>query len=270
MVFTSTSGGPTSAAIRSTTLRAAAGSAGSAVSRRMPSGSSFSPSSLRSTPITVNPAAASFSAVARPSSPPAPTTIATRSLMPPPPPWKRRRKRMTRRFSFRSRTGLVAAGLFRFTTGKVRSRHRIPVICRRSAVSYPDRVPGGAGATTGMSAIGWSRGGRGPARADRPSQPGRHARPRGREAGDDHLGGRRTTQALAAVDLVPFYMRMGEKPLGRGQGPPRHGHRPRGHAHYREVHRRAGRRGYRDFHHHDVRHHALVASRPRPSGSVHP
>jgi hypothetical protein len=43
MVFTSTSGGPTSAAIRSTTLRAAAGSVGSAVSRRMPSGSSFSP-----------------------------------------------------------------------------------------------------------------------------------------------------------------------------------------------------------------------------------
>src|SRR6266487_5152499 len=50
MVFTSTSGGPTSAAIRSTTLRAAAGSVGSAVSRRMPSGSSFSPSSLRSAP----------------------------------------------------------------------------------------------------------------------------------------------------------------------------------------------------------------------------
>ncbi len=77
MVFTSTSGGPTSAAIRFTTLRAAAGSVGSAASRRMPSGRSFSPSSLRSTPTTVNPAAASFSAVARPSSPPAPVTIAS-------------------------------------------------------------------------------------------------------------------------------------------------------------------------------------------------
>jgi hypothetical protein len=43
MVFTSTSGGPTSAAIRSTTLRAAAGSVGSAASWRMPAGSSFSP-----------------------------------------------------------------------------------------------------------------------------------------------------------------------------------------------------------------------------------
>ena len=43
MVFTSTSGGPTSAAIRSTTLRAAAGSIGSVTSRRMPSGSSFQP-----------------------------------------------------------------------------------------------------------------------------------------------------------------------------------------------------------------------------------
>ena len=41
----------------------------------MPSGSSFSLSSLRSTPTTVNPAAASFSAVERPSSPPAPVTI---------------------------------------------------------------------------------------------------------------------------------------------------------------------------------------------------
>ena len=88
MVFTSTWGGPTWAAIRSTTLRAAAGSVGSAVSRQMPSGRSFSPASLRSTPATVNPAAASFSVVARPSSPPAPTTIATRSLLMPPPPWK--------------------------------------------------------------------------------------------------------------------------------------------------------------------------------------
>jgi len=44
--------------------------------------------------------------------------------------------------------------VFRFTAGKVRGRHRIPVIERRSAVSYPDRVPGGDGAMTGMSAIG--------------------------------------------------------------------------------------------------------------------
>jgi hypothetical protein len=94
MVFTSTSGGPTSAAIRSTALRAAAGSVGSAASRRMPSGSSFNASWFRSTSATVNPAAASFSAVARPSSPPAPATIAARSLMSPPP-RKRRRKQMT-------------------------------------------------------------------------------------------------------------------------------------------------------------------------------
>ena len=91
VVFTSTSGGPTSAAIRSTTLPAAAGSAGLATSRRMLSGSSFSAPSFRSTPAIVNPAAGSFSAVARPSSPPAPATC---SLMPPPP-WKRRRERMT-------------------------------------------------------------------------------------------------------------------------------------------------------------------------------
>ena len=58
MVFTSTSGGPTSAAIRSTTFRAAAGSTGSATSRPMPSGSSLSPFSFRSVPTTVNPAAA--------------------------------------------------------------------------------------------------------------------------------------------------------------------------------------------------------------------
>ena len=94
MVFTSTSGGPTSAAIRLTTLRAAAGSVGLATSRRMLSGSSFSASSFRSTRTIVNPAAGSFSAVAGPSSPPAPATIATCSLMPPPP-WKRRRKRMS-------------------------------------------------------------------------------------------------------------------------------------------------------------------------------
>jgi len=36
--------------------------------------------------------------------------------------------------------------VFRFTAGKVRGRHRIPVIYRRSAVSYPDRVPGPDGA----------------------------------------------------------------------------------------------------------------------------
>jgi hypothetical protein len=35
---------------------------------------------------------------------------------------------------------------------------------------------------TDMSAIGWSRGRRGRARADRPSRPGRHAGSRGREA----------------------------------------------------------------------------------------
>jgi hypothetical protein len=47
----------------------------------MPSGSSFSPCSFLSIPVTAYPAAASFCAVARPSSPPAPVTIATRSLM---------------------------------------------------------------------------------------------------------------------------------------------------------------------------------------------
>ena len=81
MVFTRTSGGPAAAAIRSTTARAAAGSAGSATSRPMPSGSSFRPCSFRSIPVTAYPAAASLAAVARPSSPPAPATIATRSLI---------------------------------------------------------------------------------------------------------------------------------------------------------------------------------------------
>jgi hypothetical protein len=38
---------------------------------------------------------------------------------------------------------LVVQDVFRFITGKVRGRHRIPAIQRRSAVSYPDRVPGG-------------------------------------------------------------------------------------------------------------------------------
>jgi hypothetical protein len=62
------------------------------VARRVSSGNSFSASSLRSTPTTVNPAAASFCAVARPSSPPAPTTIATRPLIPPPPSQRRIRR----------------------------------------------------------------------------------------------------------------------------------------------------------------------------------
>jgi hypothetical protein len=123
IVFTSTSGGPTSAAIRSTTPRAAAGSTASATSRRMPSGSSFIASSLRSTPATVNPAAASFSAVTRPRSPPAPTTIATRSLI--------------GYSSFRSPMDHV----FRFAAGKVSGRHRFPVISGRSTVDTPTACP---------------------------------------------------------------------------------------------------------------------------------
>src|SRR6266568_6157038 len=43
-------------------------------------------------------------------------------------------------------------------------------------------MPAGDGAMTDMSAVGWSRGRHGRARADRPSRPGRHAGPRGREA----------------------------------------------------------------------------------------
>jgi Antibiotic biosynthesis monooxygenase len=78
MVFTGTSGGPTSSAIVSTTARATSGSVGSATSRPTPSGSSFSLLSLRSTPTTVKPRSARISAVARPSSPPAPATIARR------------------------------------------------------------------------------------------------------------------------------------------------------------------------------------------------
>ena len=75
MVLTSTSGGPAAVAIRSMRLLAMTGSVVSPTSRRMPSGSSFSPCSLRSTPATVYPAPARALAVARPSSPPAPTTI---------------------------------------------------------------------------------------------------------------------------------------------------------------------------------------------------
>jgi LuxR family transcriptional regulator, maltose regulon positive regulatory protein len=75
-----------------------------------------------------------------------------------------------------------SSGVAVSTTGKVRSRHRIPVIERRSAVSYPDRMPAGDGVMTDMPAIGWSRGRRGRARADRPSRPGRNARSRGLEA----------------------------------------------------------------------------------------
>src|SRR5919197_854735 len=106
MVLTSTSGGPTSTAIWSTMLLATAGSVASPASYRTPSGNSFSRSSLRSTPTTVNPAAASFCAVARPSSPPAPTTIATRPLIQPPP--SQRRSRVPSRCSFPSRVDLGA------------------------------------------------------------------------------------------------------------------------------------------------------------------
>src|SRR5580693_3073579 len=80
MVFTSTSGGPTSPAIRSMSRAAAAGSVASATSRRMSSGRSPSPRSLRSTATTVRPPAARVTAVARPSPPPAPATIATFAL----------------------------------------------------------------------------------------------------------------------------------------------------------------------------------------------
>jgi Bacterial regulatory proteins, luxR family len=37
--------------------------------------------------------------------------------------------------------GLVIPGMFRFTTGKVRGHHRIPVICRRSTVDRAEPHP---------------------------------------------------------------------------------------------------------------------------------
>jgi hypothetical protein len=64
MVFTSTSGGPTSPAIRSTRLFAAAGSVASATSGRTLPEKSPNPRSLRSTATTVRPAAARVTAVA--------------------------------------------------------------------------------------------------------------------------------------------------------------------------------------------------------------
>jgi hypothetical protein len=85
MVFTSTSGEPISAAIRSIRALAAAGSVASPATRWTPSGSSPSACSPRSTPTTAYPAAARVRAVARPSCPPAPTTTATRRLGAPPP-----------------------------------------------------------------------------------------------------------------------------------------------------------------------------------------
>jgi hypothetical protein len=63
MVFTSTSGGPTSSAIRSMRLFAAAGSVVSATSRRTPPGSSRNACSFRSTATTVRPLAARVAAV---------------------------------------------------------------------------------------------------------------------------------------------------------------------------------------------------------------
>ena len=52
--------------------------------------------------------------------------------------------------------------------------------------------------------------------------------------------------------------------LGRGEGPPRRRHRPRGRARHRQVHRRAGRRGHRGVHQdHHVPDHAVAAPRPR-------
>src|SRR5436190_12129661 len=110
----------------------------------MPSGSSFNASSLRSTPTTVNPAAASFCAVARPSSPPAPTTIATRSLIPPPP-WNRR-KRVPCRFFFPS---------LRVQVHRWDGERSSPDSGDLQAIygqSYADRVPGGDGAMTDISA----------------------------------------------------------------------------------------------------------------------
>src|SRR6476646_3019145 len=74
MVFTSTSGGPTSAATRSTAAFATAGSVASPGTWRMPSGCSLSPSALRSTPATVKPAPTSFTTTDRPRGPPAPLT----------------------------------------------------------------------------------------------------------------------------------------------------------------------------------------------------
>ncbi len=124
IVFTRTSGGPASAAILSMRLLAAAGSTASPASRRMPSGSCFSPSSLRSTPTTVYPAAARAFAVARPSSPPAPTTIATRSLMTPPPGRERPRNKTTYRFSFRLWLDLVTPVVTDTAVTRPSCRHR--------------------------------------------------------------------------------------------------------------------------------------------------
>jgi hypothetical protein len=64
MVFTSTSGGPTSLAIRSMSRVAAAGSVASATSGRTLPGKSPNPRSFRSTATTVRPAAARVTAVA--------------------------------------------------------------------------------------------------------------------------------------------------------------------------------------------------------------
>ena len=117
-MFTSTSGGPTSAAIRSTTFRAESGSIGSAASRRMPSGSSLSPSSLRSTPTTVNPAAASFSAVVA-------AELTARADC----------DRHTLAHAATSgKTDVMVSllpvqGVFSFAAGKATRHHRIPVIC---------------------------------------------------------------------------------------------------------------------------------------------
>ena len=64
MVFTSTSGGPTSLAIRSMSRVATAGSVVSATSRRTLSGSWLNPGSFRSTATTVRPRASRVTAVA--------------------------------------------------------------------------------------------------------------------------------------------------------------------------------------------------------------
>jgi len=64
MVFTSTSGGPTSPAIRSMSRVATAGSVVSGTSVRTLSGSSRNPRSVRSTATTVRPPAARVTVVA--------------------------------------------------------------------------------------------------------------------------------------------------------------------------------------------------------------
>ncbi|WP_262056885.1 aldo/keto reductase [Streptomyces sp. STR69] len=85
------------------------------------SGSASSVFAVRSTAVTVNPAFARTTEVAKPSSPPAPTTAATRPLTRPPP-----------------------CRAPRFAAGQVSGPHRIPVISRTATGLVRHRVCGDA------------------------------------------------------------------------------------------------------------------------------